>query len=110
MEKPREVCEYTMEWNPEGVSKCLPCHVGINDAGCFQCTNCLTLFQDVPEQVKNSLKELHGEFWEDEYKNLIKIKKLVGHGKVGELRLNRYSYYDDNGIIVNERGFYEFIS
>lgn len=112
MEKPKEICEYRSEWNPKNVSRCMPCHIGVNDLGCLQCTVCLALFLKIPTQVRKCLEDLRGEFGEIEYKKLLKLQALVSKGKVGELRLNRYSYHDINGIIdmiVNERGFYEFI-
>lgn len=113
MERPKEICEHRSEWNPKNVSRCMPCNVGVNDAGCLQCTICLALFIKIPNQVKKCLKELRGEFWEIEYKKLLRVQALVSKGKVGELILNHYSYHDIYGIIdviVNERGFYEFIT
>lgn len=106
-----EIDEFRSEWKPEGVSKCAPCDIGISDAGCFQCKMCLVdLGQAGFKQIKKCLEERLGEFWEIEYKKLVKVKRLIRKGKIGELRLSRHLYHDINGIlgvIVNERRFYE---
>lgn len=111
MEKYKEIVEITAQWNRSAESHCMPCYPMVGEGG-IQCVNCLALFhgKEGKKQAIKCLKELRGEFWKEEWKNMQKVIRLVSVCKFSKLRELHYSYQDKDGIIDNERKFYEIIN
>ena len=108
-EQPFEVIEIEAEWDPLDEGKCLPCNPMISDAGCFQCSQCCTLFLGSAgiEQVKKCIQQNRQGLWYGEWRKLLKVKMFQGRGRLSRLTALHYSYRDSHGIIINERTFYE---
>ncbi|OJI07313.1 hypothetical protein BK005_01960 [bacterium CG10_37_50] len=97
------------QWDRSDYSSCLPCNVSVSDFGVIQCRDCLCLFigKQSYKAVQACLRTDYGDLWRSEWDKLKEVQKLVRGEKFDQLVEYVYHYQNKDGIIDNERKFYE---
>mgnify|MGYP001564956062 CR=1 FL=1 len=103
-----EIEHYETDFYRTDCSDCDPCHIGVSDSGCYQCTECRAIFGQADLQlVQAHLLRRYGlEDAQNEYARLKRIKSLVRQNQLSQLKPVVYDFRKENGDFKTDRYFF----